>query len=301
MWLLAAISTYIILAVVQLVDKYLLVGPIPNPKVYAFYVGTLGVLVLALAPFVGFYLPEINQIVLSLLAGAVFVYALFWLYKGLQLFEASRVIPAIGGLVPLFTFGLVYLFSFGKENLTLGGGIAFVLLISGSVLIVLRKEKLVNLKSLKISLIAAFFMSLSFVLVKYVYLALPFWTGFLWKSIGGFLMALSFFIFIPEVRREIFKRRERSPKKTVIVFLANQAAGGGAAILQNWAIALAPLAYVAFINALQGIQYVFLFIFALLFSFKFPQILKEEVSQKVIFQKIIAILLIGGGLVFLAL
>ncbi len=301
MWLIAAVSTYIILAVVQLVDKYLLVGSIPNPKVYAFYVGTLGILVLVLAPFVGFYFPEISTIILSLLAGAVFIYALFWLYKGLQLFEASRIIPAIGGLVPLFTFGLVYLLSFGKETLTLGGGIAFILLVSGSILIVLRKEKLVNLKSLKISLIAAFLLSLSFVLVKYVYLALPFWTGFLWKSIGGFLMAICFFIFAPEVKKEIFKKRELFPKKTAIIFLVNQAAGGGAAILQNWAIALAPLAYIAFINALQGVQYVFLFIFALLFSFKFPQILKEEVSKEVIFQKIIAILLIGGGLVFLAL
>jgi drug/metabolite transporter (DMT)-like permease len=301
MWILVAVSGYIILAIVQLVDKYLLVGSIPNPKIYAFYVGTLGVSVLVLAPLVGFYFPEINNIILSLLAGAVFIYALFWLYKGLHFFEASRVIPAIGGLVPLFTFGLIYLFSFGQETLTFRGIIAFILMISGSVFIVLRKEKTINLKSLKISLIAAFLLSLSFVLVKYVYLAMPFWTGFIWKSIGGFLMAICFFIFNPEVRKEIFKKREYFPRKTATIFLVNQAAGGGAAILQNWAIALAPLVYVAFINALQGIQYTFLFIFALLLSFKFPQILKEEISKEVIFQKIIAILLIGGGLLLLSL
>ena len=70
---------------------------------------------------------------------------------------------------------------------------------------------------------------------------------------------------------------------------------------QNWAIFLAPLAFLAIINALQGVQYVFLLIFAVLLSLKFPQILKEEISREIIFQKVVAILLIGGGLVILAL
>jgi len=70
--------------------------------------------------------------------------------------------------------------------------------------------------------------------------------------------------------------------------------GAGAFILQNWAIALAGLAYLSIINALQGVQYVFLFILTGL-------ILKEGLSKKVILQKFFAIILIGIGLVFLAL
>ncbi len=196
-WLLVAILSYLILAVVSLVDKYLLTNSIPNPKVYVFYVGILGILVLFLAPFVGFYIPEKSQIVLGLLAGAVFIYALFWFYKTLQLFETSRVVPAIGGLVPLFTFGLIYLFSYGREVLSLREFIAFILLILGSILINLKKEKLINLKSFKFSALSAFLLSLSFVLIKYVYLAQPFWNGFIWRSIGGFLASVCFFFFFP--------------------------------------------------------------------------------------------------------
>lgn len=128
-------------------------------------------------------------------------------------------------------------------------------------------------------------------------------------------MAICFFIFFPEIRKEIFKkftpyrpaesgtgtRREKFPKKTAVIFLSNQAAGAGAAILQNWAIALVPLIYLPFINALQGSQYAFLFVFAIILSFKFPQILKEEISREIILQKIIAISLIGGGLVLLSI
>ncbi|MCX6759090.1 MAG: hypothetical protein NT012_00755 [Candidatus Nealsonbacteria bacterium] len=301
-WLIITISFYFILAIVFLVDKYLLTSSIPNPKVYTFYVGALGILVLVFAPFVGFYIPTIPQIILAFSAGAIYIYALFWFYKSLQLFEASRVVPAIGGLTPLFTFALIYLFSRGREILSFLEIIAFIFLILGSVLINLKKEKLINIKSLKFSVLTAFLLSLSFVLIKYVYLVQPFWNGFIWRSVGGFLMAICFFVFFPEIKKEIFiKRREKFPKKTAIIFLTNQTAGAGAALLQNWAIFLVPLAYMPFINALQGVQYVFLLIFAIILSFKLPKILKEEISREIIFQKVAAILLIGAGLILIAL
>ena len=304
-WLLVTISSYLILAVVFLVDKYLLVGPIPNPKVYAFFVGSLGIFVLILVPFVGFQIPAVEQVVLSLSAGIVFIWALFWFYKGLQIFEASRVVPAIGGLVPIFTFLLVYILSFGKEILSLGQGTAFILLILGTILVTLEKEKLINLQSLKISFLAAFLFSLSFVMRKYVYLAQPFLSGYIWITIGGFLMAL-IFLFLPEVRRELLKIKMNFPKRTAVLFLCNQAGGISANILQNWAIALAPLVCVAIINALQGVQYVFLLMFAVLLSLTQPLWakragLKEEISRKILVQKIIAITLIGMGLAFLVL
>ncbi len=301
LWLTVAVFSYLILAFVFLIDKYLLTGAIPNPKVYAFYVGALGISVLVLVPFVGFYVPEKSQIVLSLSAGAVFVWGLFWFYKTLQLFEASRVVPAVGGLTPLFTFGLIYLFTSGQEVLSPRGFAAFILLILGSILINIKKEKLINLKSFKFSVVTAFSLSFAFVLTKYVYLAQSFWNGFIWRSMGGFLMAICFFIFFPEIKKEILKRRKRFPKKTAAIFISNQTAGAGAAILQNWAIFLAPLAFVPVIHALNGTQYVFLFIFSIFLSLKFPKILKEEISKEVIFQKTIAILIIGGGLMLLTL
>ena len=300
-WILIAISAYLILAIVSLVDKYLLVGPIPNPKVYTFYIGVLGVLVLFLAPFVGFSVSQPGQIILSLLAGAIFTYGLFWFYKALRDFEASRVVPAIGGILPLFTLGIVYIFSAGKETLGYFEFFAFILLILGSILITYERSKKISFKSLQISAIAAFFLSLSFVLTKYVYLAQPFWSGFIWIRIGGFLMAISFFLLFKEIREEIFKKKVSFKKRTIGVFLSNQAMGAGAGILQNWAIFLAPLVCVAIVNALQGVQYVFLLMFTVLLSLKFPQILKEEISKKILFQKIISILLIGGGLVLLAM
>lgn len=298
LWLIVAISSYFLLAIVALIDKYLLTGP-PNPKSYSFYVGTLGILALILIPFVGFSLPDLFQIFLSLLAGVFFILALFGLYQALENFEASRIVPAISGLLPLFTFGLVFLFSARKETLSFLELLAFLLLISGSILISWEKRKVFSLASLKISTLTAFLFAISLLLAKFVYLAQPFWTGFILMRIGGFLAGLGF-IFTPEVKKEIFEKKFTFQKKTGILFLFNQALGAGAFVLQNWAVALVPLGFLAFVNALEGTKYVFLLFLTILLSFKFPKILKEEVSKKIIFQKIIAILLITSGLALLS-
>ncbi|MFH1575395.1 MAG: hypothetical protein ABIB55_00415 [Candidatus Nealsonbacteria bacterium] len=301
-WLIVAISAYLILAVVYLVDKWLLVGPIPSHKTYIFYIGALQIFALFLIPFTGLVIPGPFQIFLSLASGAFFVYGLYWFFKGLQFFEPSRIVPAIGGLLPIFSFLLIFIFSGWKETLIFKDFIAFLLLISGSILLTCEKSKRFSLESMKISVIAAILIAFSFVSAKYVYLEQSFWSGFIWIKMGSFLAGISILLlFWKEILAEIFKKKEVVPrKKTTVVFFLNQGAGAGANILQNWAIALAPLAYIAFINALQGVQYVFLLAFAALLSLKFPQILKEEVSKGVIFQKIIAILLIGGGLWILA-
>ena len=235
-WLLVTISVYFLLAIVALVDKYLISGPIPSPRVYTFYVGGLGILALFLIPLVEFLVPDLLNVVLSLISGPIYIFALLGLIGALQLFEASRVVPAIGGILPLFTFGLVFLFSGREEIFSFWKILAFILLISGSVLITFEREKIVTLKSLQIATLTAFLFSLAFVLSKFVYLAQPFWSGFIWMRIGGFIAAI-FLFFSKEVKEELFKSRISFKPKTASIFLANQAMGGGAFILQNWAIA----------------------------------------------------------------
>jgi len=292
-WLIIIILVYFLLAFVSLGDKYLLKGP-PSPKIYVFYIGLLGILALLLIPFVGFSIPGILGILFCLLAGTMYIFAILGACEGLEKFEASRIIPAIGGFMPLFIFGLIYLFSWGQgEILSFKEIIAFILLIFGSIFISWNPLKKVSFKSLQVSAVTAFLFALSFVLAKYVYLMMPFWTGFIWIRISAFIIAL-FFILFKEVREEIFSRKSSFSKKTSALFLLNQSVGAGAFILQNWAIALAGIAYLSIISALQGIQYVFLFILTMVF-------LKEGLSKKVILQKFFAIILISVGLVFLAL
>ncbi len=294
-WVLIAISGYFFSAIVALIDKYLLAGPIPNPKVYSFYVGFLGILALILIPL-GFNVPGPELMSISLISGALFIFSLFWYCRGLRLFEASRLVPAIGGLNPIFVFVLT--FFAGEKIFGLREGIAFLLLIAGTIFITVQKEKLITIKSFQISAMAALLFSISFFLAKIVYSEMPFWSGFVWMRIGGFIMAM-IFLFLKEVREEIFKKGIIFKGRTVGIFFLGQTFGASSMILQNLAIALVPFGFLSFINALEGTKYLFLLTFAIFLSLKFPQVLKEDISKKATLQKIFAILFIGIGLFLL--
>lgn len=294
-WFFVAIASYFILAVVNLVDKRLLIGLIPSPRIYAFYVGALSALIILLIPFVDFQVPDFAGLVLALTAGAVFILALLGFYRALSRFEASRVVPTVGGLAPVFSFILIYFFSSGKELLPFSKWPAFLLLLAGSVLINWSRKKSVTYESFLTSAFAAFLFAFSFVLSGYVYLEQPFWSGLVIIKLGGLLAAAGLFLFSGEVRMELFRRQITFQKKTMGIFAVNQIAGAGANLLQNWAIALAPLVFIPIINALQGIQYAFLLILSVLLSFKLPELLREEISARVIGQKVAAVVLLAAG------
>ncbi len=297
-WLIITIFAYFLSAIVSLFDKYLLKGPIPGSRVYSFYVGILGILIVVLVPFVDFLIPTTLQLLLSLLAGAFFIFSLSIFLKAVKLFEVSRVVPTIGALTPLFVLGFTFLSA--KQILGPYQFGALLFLLAGTFLISWGKGKTADFKCLWLSILSAFLFSLAFFLSKIVYLSQPFWSGFIWMRVGGFLMAL-FFLFSKEVREELFIKRVSFKPKTANTFLLGQIFGAGSLILQNWAIALVPLGFLAFVNALEGSKYIFVFIFATFLSLRFPKILKEEISKAVLLQKVVAILLIGGGLALLVL
>lgn len=302
-WLLFTIVSYAIFGFVAVGDRYLLSGPLPSHKVYAFYIGVLGMLVFLLTPVFGLSLIALDQFVVALISGLALTTALFFFYYGLRLFEASRIVPATGGLVPIFTLFLSFVLFPGSSIAPLDF-LALALLITGSVAITKGEGKKISFNSFKIAAIAAFLFAISFTLAKFVYLTEPFWSSFVWMRVGGFLFAVGLFVISKDLRRKLFARRRQAQKKrirTTVLFLGNQGLGAGAGILQNFAIFLAPPLYITFVNALQGIQYVFLMLFAAVISFAFPAAIHEVFSRRVLIKKLVAIFLIMAGIAVLAL
>ena len=309
MWIIVAIVAYFLYAVVVLVDKYLLSGPLPSPKTYAFYVGVLGGGVAVLLSVFGFVaIPETPILLLGLLAGIMRTLFLFALFRALQLFETSRIIPALGGILPIFLLLLVFFFA-GDTTIFLPTNIlAFFFLVVGTVGISFVKDRHVTLQSIALAALAAFLGALSFFFSKFVYDVQPFLSALAWLLAGAFLMSLVF-LASKEVRKEVYRMLPKKEKPAphlakgfpLWIFLGNQAAGASAALLQNFAIALVPLGLLSFVSAIGGVQYLFLFVFAVFLSRRFPSVLKEEISRSIILQKAISILLIGAGLVLLAL
>lgn len=302
-WLLIAIIAHFLSALVFIFDKYLLSNTALRPAAYAFYTGTLGGLSILLFPF-GFTLIPAEQIVISFVAGISFVLAILFFYKSVQMGEVSRIVPIIGGLVPIFTFVLTYFFL--DERLSSNQLIAFSSLVIGGIVMAWpRKQvRVVSgiikpslIKRLPLAVIAALLFASSYVLTKIIFSDQIFINGFIWIRLGGVIGAILLFL-VPVSRKVILETSEKIKSKTGGLALVSKGLSGVAFILLNYAIFLGS---VALVNALQGVQYIFLLILALFLSKKFPRVIKEQVNQSALIQKTVAILFIIMGLGILVL
>jgi len=314
MWIIVATLSYILLAVVTVFDKYILTGPLQSPKIYTFLAGIFGGIVFILIPFGFLEIPNLFIILFALLAGMMRIFMLLSLFSSLKKFEASRIIPILGGITPLFTLLLVFFLVGQSDIFSIENILAFALLVAGTVIISLEGKGFVSRDSLVYATVTAFFFSLFFVFSKFVFDAQPFFSALIWLGFGYVATSLLFFV-SAEVRAYVFGlfkkrksviKKESSQKshsfsrKAFLLVVVSQIIGGSAIVLQNFAISLVPIGFLAFVNALAGVQYLFLFFLVLFLSVKFPQLLKEKISRGVVIQKIISIVLIGGGLALIA-
>lgn len=292
MWLLVTIIGYFLNAITAVVDKFLIAKKIPNPAVYTFYIALLGLAGLVLAPW-GFAIINVTDFLWALAAGFSFTFALLFLFKGLSVNETSRITPFIGGLSPVF----VFLFSFWllAERLASRQILALVFIIAGTILISYGKSSKKNAGlGFFYAFISALLFGISYTLTKQVYNELDFINGFVWLRLTTFLGAL--FLLVSSANRRDILRRPDKTGKTGLLFLGGQVSGALSFILINYSISLAS---VTLVNALQGIQYVFLLVMVLILFKWHPHLLEEKMKGRVLWQKIAAVGLIVAGLKFL--
>ena len=293
-WLIIVITGHLLNSVSFLVDKFLLAKKITSPFVYAFFIGALGALAVVLLPF-GFVLPGFSELARALGAGATFVLALVFFFAALKRNEASRVVPLTGGFVPLFTFILAYLYL--GERLAGNQILAFVALVAGGILITLDKKGKGSVSGYVYAVIASFVFAVSFVITKQVFIEQNFISGFVLSRLGGLLAALAILL-IPKERYNILNQpKQKGSSNTTLLFFIGQIVGGLGFVLVNYAISLAS---VSLVNAMQGVQYVFLLIAIAFLGRKFPKVLSEKLSGGVLVQKLVAIILISIGIGLIA-
>ena len=296
-WLIISIFAYFLNAFAVLIDKFLLRRTIPNPAVYAFYVSVLGLLVFIFAPF-SFQFPNLLVLILSLAAGVIFIFALLLFYFLLKRGEVSRIVPLVGGLSPVFILVLAWLVL--HETLSMTQIWAFSLILLGGWLIVWeRKKEKITFPWLLffLSLLAAFLFALSHVLSKFVYINFSFTSGLIWRSVGGFLGGIILFL-IPQNRKKIIETVKKTPGNKSFIFFFGQACAAISFVLVNYAFSIGSISLV---TALSGVQYIFLFLMVIIFSQKFPHILKEELTTRTVWQKALSLILISLGVSLLFL
>ncbi len=294
MWLVVAIGGYFLNALAAIIDKILLKKSIPNPRVYAFVISVLGILAFVLAPW-GFSLVPARIILLSLITGGFFVFSLVLFFTALKKHEASRVVPLVGGIQPLGIFLLSFLFL--GERLGQFQIIAFAFLVAGGILISHEYSgaKSSSKRWLWYAVFSGILFAAFYTMTKYIFTQVDFINGLLWPRLGSLVVAL-LLLFGKNTREDLFSIKKTARPASYGAFILGQVSGAFSFVLINYAISLAS---VTLVNALQGTQYAFVFIMALVLSFAFPKLLKEKLTSRVIIKKIAALSLIIAGIVFL--
>lgn len=303
-WILLAVAAQVLNAIVALIDKYIVTNKTVQlrPFVYAFYTCVLAgasILVYALAAVpvpieeISFpnlrnvEVPTLEVVALSVLAAYTFFYALVSMFTALQRADASDVVPVIGAVSAISSYALGYLFLDAalSKNFLLG----VILLAVGTALVSrFRFSMPVALSSLH----AGIFFALHYVAIKGLFNMTSFDDGFFWSRVGLVLFALTLLL-VPEYSHKIFAQTKESGRRAGGIVLANKFIAGFAAIM---ILKATELGDVAVVQALGGLQYIFIFAFAVLLGPYGPSACNEgSCSRKELIRKAVFIAIITLG------
>lgn len=293
MWLTFVLGGHLANAGAFIIDKILLSKAVKRPTVYVFFIGMLGIFAFVLAPFGHFAWLESSVLVEAVVCGVTFTAALLAFFSALQRGEATRVVPFFGALIPLWTIAFARFFV--GEHLTgmVWWGIA--LLVMGAFLITYEPSanRSISAAALGLAVLGAALFAISSTMLKAVFNATEFINGFLWTRTFATLSALALLL-LPAtrqaVRTEFFGKGERPPALLIV----GQTLGAAGFFLLSLGTKFAPT--VTVVNALQGVQYGFLFVFVLVMSVVAPKLIPEKMSRAIILQKIIALVALAIGL-----
>lgn len=292
-WISFAVAGYFLQAVSVLGDKIILKKILPHPSSYAFWQGILSLGAVVFIPF-EFSLIPAEKIFISFLAGAFWLYGLFFFFTALKKADASNVLPVVLSFSAILifimeAFFLGYRFSYADL-------LAGVLMVSGGISLSLehRWGHGRKIRGFIIpALITAFLFAFSTFLIKYLFGTESFFNVFIWSRGGLFLAGLTFAL-SPEFRKEIFQGSKslKRPRASASIII-NKIFGALGALFIFFAISRGPAALV---NALQGLQYAFLFLMGAILSLWASSLLRESVSPKAVIQKMLGIIFISFGL-----
>lgn len=289
-WIELAILAYFLDAVVFVVDKYLLSESIPHPSAYAFFVALLSGFALLLIPF-GVYIPSGFALLVSLVSGLSFFVGLFFLYTTVRHIDVTEAMPAIGGVTALATFAFSYWF-LAPEILAGHNLLAFVLLVGGTLMM-----SYFHLESRVIFYIiaAGVCMAFSFVLMKYVFNLTDFINGLFWTRVG-LLLGAGIVLLLPRTRHEIKSIFRHASHGSKLIFILNKILAAAAFIMIYYAIRIGN---VVFVNAMQGVQYVFILLIGALLVKAMPMLFERHREKFLSARKWIATSSIVAGLILL--
>ena len=308
-WLILATIGQFLNAFVAILDKYLVsdkntATPPLRPFVYAFYTCLLTgawILVYALGfipVFARYHVPTLGNVEaptlvvvsMALLAAYTFFMALVSMYDALRQADASDVMPVIGAVAGLASFGMNYYFLGGHLSQTFMVGVIFLSL--GTFLV---SRTRFNFKIALVALHSGIFFAFHYITMKGLFLETNFDNGFFWSRIAFVGFALSL-LMVPAYLEKIKAQTSATSRRSGALIIATKVLAGIAAFML---LKATDLGDVTVVQALDGLKYVFIIVLGFIFMHFIPDVDDEVHDVQTIFRKIIYIALISFGFAIL--
>ena len=294
MWVVFSLGSAFLMAVVNMIDKFVLTRWVRKPIVPLLILGLIGLVpAFVVLSIQGFPSPSVEMLLPSFLAGASFVLMSFFYFAAAQVEDISRLVPMFY-LSPLFVSVLAA--AFLGEVFPARKYLGVALLVAGAVLVSLRKKFKAFQRSGRSSwrmILAALCLAFYTVLTKRALAASGFWTVFAWTRLSMMAVLAPFFF---SEGRELRTTVCEHGLKVAALLTFNETLAMAATL--GITIALSS-GFATLITTLSSVQPFFVLLFAMLLSLFFPKILKEETDRSALAIKFLAILLmfLGAGLI----
>ncbi len=288
-------------AITNHIDKYMLCNienPTSNIKTLLVFSSLIAGLVLSpLWLIVSKFQISISSISLAFvfMASILYLLATYFYFKALEKNDASIVVVMFQ-LIPVFSYVLSWVLF--KETLTTNQMIGSLIIISSAIIISLdfesnsNKNKLTALILMIISslMYALYFIFFDIAIRSSDYKAVAFWYQISFLLIGIILLCLKHF------RKPFIEMIKNNGKKIASLNITNEVLNLMANLMVNFANLTIPLALA---NTLNGFQGAFAFIIGAIGVLILPKIFVEDLSKKIVIQKVFCIVLGIIGLIIM--
>lgn len=301
-WFFIALGAPFLWALVNISDQYLVEhyskGEHGSGGLVLFS-SLIGVFVALIIPFftVGvFSISFIDKLLLISTGGLSIAWIILYLFT-LEIEDVSAVVPWFL-TVPIF--GYILGFVFLGETLTMNQMIGSAIVLLGVAIISIdftAGKRNFKWKPVLYMLSACLMIALSGVIFKYVTVGENFWVSSFWEYFGLGIIGLFIYIFVPKYRREFTAMNENGGVRIFILNTLSEFATIVGSLLTNFALVIAPVTMVYLVGSFQPALVLFITLFCTKF---FPNIVKENITMRVLVPKIIAIgvMILGSVILF---
>ncbi|MBP9760114.1 MAG: EamA family transporter [Candidatus Pacebacteria bacterium] len=303
LWLILVIIGQLLMAIVAIVDKYVVTSSTValRPFSYTFWIsvlsaGSIGVFCFSWIPisieglempsFANIHAPSLLIFALSITAGYAFFTALLSFFTALRDSDASDVVPVVGGMNALFTLLLSY--AFLDATLSRNFFIGFALLVIGTIFV---SRFHFSWRTMLSAVHAGLMYGVHYIAIKALFNATNFDTAFFWSRLAIAVIALSMLL-VPEYLENIKMHTRAAKARDGALVLGNKLLAGFASIILLKAIQHGD---VALVQALGGIQYLFLLAISICCGCWIAKDAGENLTVRDMVQKTISIPLIALG------